>query len=205
MVSTKSVALFALVAMAGASSAFADKGEAAFGESGKALKSPKLKLDKHAKGEAVAGEALKVKPAKVRRFDGERRKKEGARRERGGRKKRREISWTTRKNQHSRFSPSLLLLLVFSPLFSTTGPRQEGQGRWRGRGRGPQDEVQACELIVLVLEREGSEREGGERERVFFFSKILLTIIVLSIPLLSQLFHRPRSPRRALARLPARP
>ena len=200
MVSTKSVALFALVAMAGASSAFADKGEAAFGESGKALKSPKLKLDKHAKGEAVAGEALKVKPAKVRRFDGERRKKEGARRERGGRKKRREISWTTRKNQHSRFSPSLLLLLVFSPLFSTTGPRQEGQGRWRGRGRGPQDEVD-CPCFGARGKR---ERGRGERE-FFFFSKILLTIIVLSLPLLSQLFHRPRSPRRALARLPARP
>ena len=63
MVSTKSVALFALVAMAGASSAFADKGGEA-SESGKIMKSPKMKLDKHAaKGEA--GEALKAKPAKV--------------------------------------------------------------------------------------------------------------------------------------------
>lgn len=60
MVSTKSVAMFALVALAGAGSALADKhsGEAGFGEAvpSKALKSPKLKLDKHAGGEALAGE-----------------------------------------------------------------------------------------------------------------------------------------------------
>ena len=69
MVSTKSVALFALVAFAGAGSALADKhGEAVAGESSKALKSPKLKLDKHAKGEAVAGEALK--PIKAKAFKG---------------------------------------------------------------------------------------------------------------------------------------
>ena len=68
MVSTKSVALFALVAMAGASSVFADKaGEAS--ESGKMMKSPKLKLDKHAAKADEAGEAFKVKPAKVRRLE----------------------------------------------------------------------------------------------------------------------------------------
>ena len=68
MVSTKSVALFALVAMAGASSVFADKaGEAS--ESGKMMKSPKLKLDKHAAKADEAGEALKAKPAKVKRLE----------------------------------------------------------------------------------------------------------------------------------------
>ena len=68
MVSTKSVALFALVAMAGATSAFADKaghGEAVAGESAKQLKSPKMKLNKHSAKADEAGEALKFKPAKL--------------------------------------------------------------------------------------------------------------------------------------------
>jgi hypothetical protein len=115
MVSTKSVALFALVAMAGASSVFADKaGEAS--ESGKMMKSPKLKLDKHAAKADEAGEALKAKPAKVKRLE------ESSTREREEFFSSRYLSSLDVIFPHLFFFPFLSPLLLLFPT-SQTGPR----------------------------------------------------------------------------------